>query len=121
MFVWARRGLLERGGALIIGARFIPGGRTCAAFTSGVVRYPRSRFLLFSGLAAVAWALYYAGIGYAGGVVFHEQPLVGVAIGIGLAIIVGLVLEGIRRVRGTPASRTPSPRPRSGAGRTSAQ
>ena len=112
MFLWARRGLHKRGGALIVGARFIPGGRTCAAFTSGVVRYPRSRFLLFSGLAAVAWALYYAGIGYAGGVVFHEQPLVGMAVGIGLALLVGLVLEGIRRVRGRMAPGAPAPRPR---------
>lgn len=115
MFRWARRGLLDRGGALIIGARFIPGGRTATAFTSGVVGYPRSRFLLFSSLAAVAWALYYAGIGYAGGVVFHEQPLIGMAVGIGLALIVGLLIEGIRHLRGGSTPRTPAPHPRSHA------
>lgn len=92
-------GLHERGGVLIIGARFIPGGRTATTFTSGVVRYVRVRFALFSSIAGLAWAVYSAGIGYAGGVVFHEQPLIGVAVGIGLAIVVGCAVELVRKLR----------------------
>lgn len=99
VYRWARKGLHERGGMLIIGARFIPGGRTATTFASGAVRYPRVRFALFSGIAGLAWAVYSAGIGYAGGVVFHEQPLIGVAVGVGLAVVIGAAVEFVRKVR----------------------
>lgn len=99
VYRWARKGLHERGGMLIIGARFIPGGRTATTFASGAVRYPRLRFALFSGIAGLAWAVYSAGIGYAGGVVFHEQPLIGVAVGVGLAVVIGAAVEFVRKVR----------------------
>lgn len=99
VYRWARKGLHERGGMLIIGARFIPGGRTATTFASGAVRYPRVRFALFSGIAGLAWAVYSAGIGYAGGVVFHEQPLIGVVVGVGLAVVVGAAVEFVRKVR----------------------
>src|SRR5699024_5483062 len=99
VYRWARRGLPERGGMLIIGARFSPGGRPATAFASGAVRYPRVRFALFSSIAGLAWAVYSAGIGYAGGVVFHEQPLIGVAVGIGLAIVLGAAIELVRKLR----------------------
>lgn len=55
---------------------------------SGAVGYPRVRFAMFSTVAGMAWAANSAGIGYAGGVVFRERPLIGVAVGIGLAIVV---------------------------------
>lgn len=99
VYRWAGKGLHERGGMLIIGARFIPGGRTATTFASGAVRYPRARFALFSSIAGLAWAVYSAGIGYAGGVVFHEQPLIGVAVGVGLAIVLGAVVELVRKLR----------------------
>lgn len=96
---WASKGLHERGGVLIIGARFIPGGRTATTFTSGVVGYPRVRFALFASIAGLAWAVYTAAVGYAGGVVFHQQPLIGVAVGIGLALVVGCAVELVRHLR----------------------
>ena len=43
---WAQRTLEQRGGMLIVVARFIPGGRTATTFTAGFVEtYPWRRFL----------------------------------------------------------------------------
>lgn len=96
---WAEHGLQRRGGLLIIAARFIPGGRTATSITSGAVGYPRWRFLVFCTIASLAWAVYSTGIGMAGGLAFRDQPLVGVAIGVGLALSVGAAIELVRRRR----------------------
>src|SRR5699024_8262580 len=96
---WARKGLHRRGGMLLIAARFIPGGRTATTFTSGVVAYPRPRFAVFSVIAGLAWASYSVGIGFAGGLAFQDRPLIGVALGIGIALVIGTAIEGIRHLR----------------------
>lgn len=98
-FAWASRGIHTRGGMIIIAARFIPGGRTAATFTSGTVRYPKSRFLLYAALAGLVWSVYSTGIGYAGGWAFREQPLIGVAVGIAISLVLGFCLESVRRLR----------------------
>lgn len=108
MFEWARNGLHRRGGMIIIAARFIPGGRTATTFTSGVVGYPRPRFLFFSGIAAIAWASYNTGIGVLGGAAFQDRPLIGVVVGIGLAFAVGALIELIRKLRDRRAAASPA-------------
>ncbi|HEX7351439.1 DedA family protein, partial [Brachybacterium sp.] len=60
---WAERELEARGGMLLISARFIPGGRTATTLTSGMLRYPRPRFLGFAAIAGLLWSLYSVGIG----------------------------------------------------------
>ena len=96
---WAERELTARGGMLLVSARFIPGGRTATTLTSGIVRYPRSRFVGFAALAGLLWALYYVGVGALGGMVFQQQPLLGVAMGIGTAIVLGGGIELVRSLR----------------------
>jgi membrane protein DedA with SNARE-associated domain len=96
LFTWARSGLEKRGGLLIIGARFIPGGRTATSLASGMIGYPRPRFIGFSLIAATAWAGYNVGIGMLGGIAFRDQPLLGVVCGVGLALVIGIVLERLR-------------------------
>ncbi|MDN5688024.1 MAG: VTT domain-containing protein [Brachybacterium sp.] len=96
---WAEKELMARGGMLIISARFIPGGRTATTVASGVIGYPRRRFVLFAAIAAAAWALYYVGIGMLGGLAFRDQPLIGVALGIGMALAVGGTIEAVRALR----------------------
>lgn len=91
------RALRRRGGTMIITARFIPGGRTAVNVTSGAIGYPRGRFLLFSAIAAVTWALYYVGAGMLGGAAFGDDPLLGVALGIGVALALGGLIELGRR------------------------
>ena len=56
---WAQRTLEERGGYLIVIARFIPGGRTATTFTAGFVEtYPWRRFLMFDAIAGAIWGCY---------------------------------------------------------------
>lgn len=99
IFTWAQRGLRARGGALILAGRFIPGGRTATNVAAGMVGLPRSTFLLYSTVASVLWALYSTGLGMVGGLAFRDQPLIGVAVGIGLSLVAGLVIEIARRRR----------------------
>lgn len=96
---WAERELTARGGMLLISARFIPGGRTATTFTSGMVGYPRPRFVGFAAVAGLLWSLYNVGIGMLGGLAFHDRPLLGVALGIGLAMTLAVVIEGARALR----------------------
>lgn len=114
VFGWAERGLMSRGGMLIVGARFVPGGRTATSLASGMVRYPRGRFVAWALLAASSWAVYNLGIGMLGGLAFRDQPLLGVLLGVGLALLVGLLIERVHVARGGGVG--PSPvRPEAGA------
>ena len=101
LLTWAENGLSTRGGSLIVTARFIPGGRTATSIASGMIRYPRPLFAGFALLAATAWALYNVGIGMAGGLLFRERPLLGVVLGIALALVLSWLIERIRSGRET--------------------
>ena len=64
---------------------------------AGVLHYPWGRFIAYDAVAAVIWALQAALPGYIGGVVFADRPWIGLAIGIVLAVVVTVTIEGIRR------------------------
>jgi membrane-associated protein len=92
LMIWAARQLDRRGPALLIVARFIPGGRTASTFMAGRTAYPMSRFtppIVFAGLL---WASFAALLGYIGGQTFHDQTLLATGLGIVLAVaFAGLV------------------------------
>ena len=69
---WAEEQLRERGGELIVIARFIPGGRTAVTLSAGTLHYPWRRFVVFDGAAALVWASYAALLGYYGGRTFES-------------------------------------------------
>jgi len=69
---WAEVQLSERGGELIVIARFIPGGRTAVALSAGTLAYPWRRFVVFDLAAALIWASYAALLGYYGGRTFES-------------------------------------------------
>ena len=71
-FRWAEEQLDERGGELIAVARFIPGGRTAVTLSAGTLGYPWRRLVVFDAVAALAWALYSALLGYYGGKTFES-------------------------------------------------
>lgn len=96
---WVRRQLEERGGELIVIARFIPGGRTATTMTCGVVGYPWRRFVAFSAAGGVGWALYGGLIGYLGGRTFRDQPWKGLLIAFAIAGTVTLTIELVRHFR----------------------
>ncbi|MFA1547039.1 DedA family protein [Actinomadura chokoriensis] len=97
-FGWARRAMAERGGLMLVVARYVPGGRTAVTVTMGAVGYRLRWFSVFAAVAAVSWGLYGALLGYVGGVAFEDDPLKGVVVGLGLALSVTAVVEGARFV-----------------------
>jgi membrane-associated protein len=99
--------LADRGGTILIVCRYIPGARTAITLTAGAVRYPLRSFSLFDGVAALSWGAYSAMIGYVGGAAFEEEPLKGLALGLGLALTVTLLVEVVRHLRRRPAPCTP--------------
>jgi membrane-associated protein len=107
-FDWAGNILDSRGGLIVIVCRYIPGARTAITMTAGAVRYPVRRFSFFDGIAALSWGAYSALVGYVGGAAFEDDPFKGLALGLGLALAVTAVVEGVRHVRASrqPASST---------------
>jgi membrane protein DedA with SNARE-associated domain len=103
--VWAARQLDRRGIALLIVARFIPGGRTASTFMAGRTAYTLRRFTPATVGAGLLWATFATVLGYIGGQTFHEQTLLatglGMVLAIGFAALVELVLSRReRRLRG---------------------
>lgn len=97
---WAQRTLDQRGGYLIVVARFIPGGRTATTFTAGFVEtFPWRRFLVFDSIAGVIWGSYTVLLGYAGGETFEEEPWKGLLLAFGIAVAVTVIVEAVRFVR----------------------
>ncbi|NIK59902.1 DedA family protein [Kribbella shirazensis] len=94
--LWARQALAERGGLVLVVARYVPGGRTAVTLTMGSVRYPLRKFSAFAAIAAVSWGIYCSLVGYIGGKAFEDNPLKGVVLGIGLALAVTLIVELVR-------------------------
>ncbi|MCK2221469.1 DedA family protein [Actinomadura sp. ATCC 31491] len=98
-FVWARDALAERGGLVLVVARYIPGGRTATTLTMGAVRHPLRSFTFFDAIAAVSWALYSGLIGFFGGMAFENDPIKGLLLGLGIALSVTAVVEVVRWAR----------------------
>jgi membrane-associated protein len=105
--LWAARQLDRRGPALLIVARFIPGGRTASTFMSGRTAYPLSRFTPPVVAAGLLWASFATMLGYVGGQTFHEQTLLATGLGmllaLGFAVLVELVMSRLERRRGRVA------------------
>ena len=93
---WAERQLNERGGQLILVARFIPGGRTVVTLSAGLLRYPWRRFFAFDTVAALIWALYATALGYFGGRAFENAAWKGLLLALGTGFAVGGIVEAIR-------------------------
>jgi membrane-associated protein len=96
---WAEHQVQERGGELIVVARFIPAGRTVVTLSSGALEMPWRRFALFDAIAALTWALYASLLGYFGGKAFKEEPWKGLVLAIGIAFTVTGSIELVRWLR----------------------
>jgi membrane protein DedA with SNARE-associated domain len=96
----AEEAVRERGGALIVTGRFIPGGRSASTVSAGTAGLAyRRRFIPADALAAVLWALYVGLLGYIGGTAFEGSVLVPLLIAGGAALLISLAVELIRRWR----------------------
>ena len=104
----------RRGGTVLIAGRFVPGGRSLATIGSGLLGFPVRAFLLWDGIGSLAWALYSTGIGLIGGTLFEDRPLLGVAVGIGIALAITGSAELVRRLLSLRQRRRTRHRPRFG-------
>jgi membrane protein DedA with SNARE-associated domain len=114
---WARRILDQRGGLVLVVARYIPGGRTAVTLTTGAVGYPLRLFSPFDALGAVSWGLYCSMIGYLGGKAFEHNPVAGLLLGFGVAVSITILVELVRRYRQRHAHRPAAAEPADRAAR----
>lgn len=99
MVAWANLQLRERGGTIIVVARFVPGGRTATTFSAGALEMPWRRFFPIDAFAAALWATYMTLLGYFGGATFEEslwKPMLLAAL---VAAVAGGGAELLRRAR----------------------
>jgi membrane protein DedA with SNARE-associated domain len=101
----ARTALETRGAVFLIGARYIPVGRVAANMSAGALAYPRRRFVLLSCVGGFSWAAFNAVLGTIAGSWVQDQPLLGAAIAIVVAALIGLTVDRfITGRRKTPAA-----------------
>ena len=96
---WAERQLEERGGELIITARFIPGGRLVVTFSAGGLGFPWRRFIVFDCIAGTIWATYAALLGYFGGSAFEHSTWKALLLAFGIAAAITGGIELVRWLR----------------------
>ena len=90
--------ITERGGLLLITARFIPGGRTILTMASGLTGQPyKTWFLRWDALAGLIWATYAGGLGYLFGDWLEDRPN-GEAIAFGAAFATAVSITGLIEV-----------------------
>lgn len=102
---WARTQIKERGGLLLITARFIPGGRTALTLASGITRQPRGWFVGWIAVAATVWATYAAGLARLVGEPFRDDHTKAFWIAFGTALGINLLIEVVRHFRAKRAER----------------
>jgi membrane-associated protein len=95
----AHRMLEERGGYLIVIARFIPGGRTAATFAAGSLEWEWRRFIKFDLVAGAIWGSYAGLLGYFGGKTFKDSPFKGFLVAFAIALAITFGVEVVRWVR----------------------
>ena len=96
---WAAEQIRERGGLLLITARFIPGGRTVLTLSSGITRQRRVWFVTWVAIACTIWATYAAGLAYLVGQPFKDNHTAAFWVAFGTALGVNVLIEVVRHVR----------------------
>jgi membrane protein DedA with SNARE-associated domain len=105
---WAHDQIQERGGPLLITARFIPGGRTALTLTSGITHQPWHWFARWIGIAAVIWASYAAILGAVAKDRFKENHTAAFLAAFGAALTVTVLIEVVRHLRNRGKPEVPS-------------
>ncbi|MBI4884800.1 MAG: DedA family protein [Actinobacteria bacterium] len=97
---WAHQQIADRGGLLLITARFIPGGRTAITIASGITRQSRAWFIRWTFVAAIIWASYAAGLARLVGEPFRDDHSKAFWIAFGTALSINIAIEVVRHNRG---------------------
>jgi len=92
--------LHKRGGLILVTVRYIPGARMVATLTAGATRYSFKKFVVFTFAGVTIAYTYVALIGYLGGDAFEHDSLKALGFSLGMAFVMGLVIETTRRIAG---------------------
>lgn len=98
-FAYAEKALDQRSAALILGARYIPVGRVAVNMSAGALEFPWRRYLPLSILAGMSWSALSILIGLFAGSWIKDQPLISAGIGIGIALVIGIVVDRLTAAR----------------------
>ncbi len=89
----------DRGGLLLVTARFIPGGRTALTVSCGVTCQPRRWFAGWVVVAVTIWATYSAVLGSIFGKTFSDNHTLAFLIAFGTALAINVLIEVVRHLR----------------------
>lgn len=93
---WVRRNMKRGAGATIIVARFLPWARWVATIVLGSVGYSWTAFFIYDTIGVVVWASLSVGVGYLGGSLFADYPLLAMIVGVTLGSLVGLAIQKLQ-------------------------
>lgn len=93
----AGRELDRRPASVLLTARYIPVGRVVVNMTAGATGLSRRRFVPLSIVGGVCWAAYMIAIGVLVGTWASSHPVLSMALGIALSMLLGLAIDRIRR------------------------
>ena len=96
---WAQHQIENRGGNLLITARFIPGGRTIVTLSCGITGQSRRWFMKWSAIAGVIWGLYATLLGFIGGKSFQDNHTKAFLTAFSIAIVATVLVEVVRHFR----------------------
>lgn len=105
---WATSMIRRYGPVLVIVGRYIPGGRTAVTLASGTLAMPWERFIVADVIAGLSWAAYACLLGHLGGAIF-DSTWVAILVSTGGALVLGVAVEGARRLAGRVRPRQASP------------
>lgn len=90
-YSWVRRVIDSYGWLLIFAARYVPFGRFTTMLSCGALRYPFAKFASLDAVSAAISVALWVSVGYFGGSVFLDTPLVGVAVALGMSVVAGVL------------------------------
>lgn len=94
----AGAGLAARPAIYLLTARYIPIGRLAVNLAAGATSLPARVFVPLATIAGAGWAALSVAIGLLAGKWVDGHPLLGALLGIAAALLLGAVIEGVRRL-----------------------
>lgn len=93
---WVRQNMNQHGGVTIIVARFLPWARWVATIILGSVRYNWFAFFFYDTIGVILWVIIGVGVGYVGGAILSDFPLLAMIVGVILGALVGLLIQRLQ-------------------------
>lgn len=90
---WVEQAVELKPGFTIIVARFVPWARWIVTIILGSKRYPWWKFAIFDAIGALIWVGQACCVGYLGGWLVSDYPIIGVALGLALGGLVGWSID----------------------------